>query len=68
MPAGATLDQLEKVLKPDSPNHPVGIKIALLRYSPGRDGCPVITLACSSYEEVEGPIKFLQKALGEIRK
>jgi hypothetical protein len=38
---------------PDSPGHPAGIKIALLRYSPGRDGCLVITLACTSYEEGE---------------
>jgi hypothetical protein len=53
--------------RPDSPNHPAGIKIALLRYSPGRDGCPVITLARTSYDEAEGPIKFLQKASGEIR-
>jgi hypothetical protein len=53
--------------RPDSPSHPAEIKIALLRYSPGRDGCSVITLACTPYEEVEGPIKFLQKASGEIR-
>jgi hypothetical protein len=53
--------------RPDSPNHPAGIKIALLCYSSGRDRCPVITLACTSYEEVEGPIKFPQKASGEIR-
>ena len=45
----------------------MGVKIALLRYTPGEDGRLFITPECTSFEEIEGQINSLQDALDEIR-
>ena len=47
--------------------NPVGVKIALLRYTRGEDGRLFITPECTSFEEIEGQINSLQDELDEIR-
>jgi hypothetical protein len=54
-------------IRPGSPDDPVGVKIALLRYARGEDGRLFITPECVSFEEIEGQINSLQDELDEIR-
>jgi hypothetical protein len=61
------LGAFELEIRPGTPDNPVGVKIALLRYTRGEDGRLLITPECNSFEEVEGQINSLQDELDEIR-
>jgi hypothetical protein len=54
-------------IRPDTPDNPAGIKIALLRYTRGEDGRLFITPECATFEEIEGQINSLQDELDELR-
>ncbi len=54
-------------IRPGTPDNPVGVKIALLRYARGEDGRLFITPECTSFEEIEGQINSLQDELDELR-
>jgi len=48
------LGALELEVRPGTSDNPAGVKIALLRYTPGEDGRLFITPACTSFGEIEG--------------
>jgi hypothetical protein len=54
-------------IRPDTPESPAGVKIALLRYTRGEDGRLLITPECTSFKEIEGQINSLQDELDELR-
>ena len=57
----------ELEIQPGTPDNPAGVKIAHLHYTRGEDGRLLITLECTSFQEVEGQINSLQDELDEIR-
>ena len=54
-------------IQPGTPDNPVGVRIALLRYTRGEDGCLFLTSECPSLEGIEGQINSLQDELEELR-
>ncbi|MGF9761788.1 hypothetical protein AAII07_42065 [Microvirga sp. 0TCS3.31] len=54
-------------IRPGTPDTPVSVRIALLRYTRSEDGRLLITPECTSFKEVEGQINSLQDELDEIR-
>ncbi len=61
------LGAFELEIQPGTPDNPVSVVIALLRYTRGEDGRLFITPECASFEEIEGQINSLQDELDEIR-
>lgn len=61
------LRAFEVGIRPEAPDNPASVKIALLRYIRGEDGRLLITPECASFEAMEGKIKSLQDGLDEIR-
>jgi hypothetical protein len=54
-------------IRPCTPDSHAGVKIGLLRYTRGEDGCLFITPECSSFEEIEGQNNSQQDELDEFR-
>jgi hypothetical protein len=61
------LGAFELEIRPGTPDHPAGVKIALLRYTRGEDGRLFITPECTSFKAIEGQINSLQDELDELR-
>jgi hypothetical protein len=53
-------------IRPGTPDHPAGVKVALLRYTRGEDGRLFITPECTSFAEIKAQINSLQDELDEI--
>jgi hypothetical protein len=58
---------LELEIRLGTPYNPVGVQIAILRYTRGEDRRLFITPECTSFEEIEGQINSLQDEPDEIR-
>jgi len=61
------LGAFELEVRPGSPDNPAAVKLALMRYTRGKDGRLFITPECMSFEEIEGQINALQDELDELR-
>jgi hypothetical protein len=54
-------------IQPSTPDSPASIRVALLRYTRGKDGRLFITPERTSFEELEGQLNSLQDEPDEIR-
>ena len=54
-------------IRPGTPDTPAAVRIALLRYTRGEDGHLFIAPECTSFDEMEGQINFLQDELTSPR-
>ena len=52
-------------IRPGTPDTPVSVRVALLRYTQGENGCLFVIPECAFFEEVEGQISSLQHELDE---